>query len=64
MSNALLIYPKQPPTYWGNNYALDLQGIKAVFPPLAGRGRSGPLVSRWWKRQERRDCGFVVHQAA
>ena len=34
MSNALLIYPKQPPTYWGNNYALDLQGIKAVFPPL------------------------------
>ena len=34
MSNALLVYPKQPPTYWGNNYALDLQGIKAVFPPL------------------------------
>ena len=34
MSNALLVYPKQPPTYWGNNYALELQGIKAVFPPL------------------------------
>ena len=34
MPNALLIYPKQPPTYWGNDYALDLLGIKAVFPPL------------------------------
>ena len=31
---------------------------------LAGRGRSGPLGSRLWKRQERRDCGFLVHQAA
>ena len=34
MPNALLIYPKHPPTYWGNNYALDLLGIKAAFPPL------------------------------
>ena len=34
MANALLIYPKHPPTYWGNNYALDLLGIKAAFPPL------------------------------
>ena len=34
MPNALLLYPKQPPTYWGNNYALDLLGIKAAFPPL------------------------------
>ena len=34
MQNALLIYPKHPPTYWGNNYALDLLGIKAAFPPL------------------------------
>ncbi len=34
MANALLIYPKHPPTYWGNNYALELLGIKAVFPPL------------------------------
>ncbi|MYA42741.1 MAG: DUF4070 domain-containing protein [Gemmatimonadetes bacterium] len=34
MSNALLLYPKHPPTYWGNNYALDLLGIKAAFPPL------------------------------
>ena len=31
---------------------------------LAGRGRSGPLGNRLWKRQERRDCGFVVHQTA
>ncbi|MCY3809161.1 MAG: B12-binding domain-containing radical SAM protein [Gemmatimonadetes bacterium] len=34
MPNALLLYPKHPPTYWGNNYALELLGIKAVFPPL------------------------------
>ncbi|MYB07900.1 MAG: DUF4070 domain-containing protein [Gemmatimonadetes bacterium] len=34
MPNALLLYPKHPPTYWGNNYALDLLGIKAAFPPL------------------------------
>ena len=34
MPNALLIYPEHPPTYWGNNYALELLGIKAVFPPL------------------------------
>ena len=34
MTNALLLYPKQPPTYWGNNYALDILGIKAAFPPL------------------------------
>ena len=34
MPNALLLYPKHPPTYWGNNYALELLGIKAAFPPL------------------------------
>ena len=34
MPNALLLYPQHPPTYWGNNYALDLLGIKAAFPPL------------------------------
>ena len=34
MTNALLIYPKHPPTYWGNNFALDLLGIRAAFPPL------------------------------
>ena len=33
-ANALLIYPEHPPTYWGNNYALDIMGIKAAFPPL------------------------------
>ena len=34
MPNTLLIYPKHPPTYWGHNYALDLLGIRAAFPPL------------------------------
>ncbi len=34
MPNTLLIYPKHPPTYWGNNFALDLLGIRAAFPPL------------------------------
>ena len=34
MKNALLIYPRHPPTYWGNNFSLDLLGIRAVFPPL------------------------------
>ncbi len=34
MNNALLLYPRHPPTYWGNNFALDLLGIRAAFPPL------------------------------
>ncbi|MCY3777588.1 MAG: B12-binding domain-containing radical SAM protein [Candidatus Aminicenantes bacterium] len=34
MPNALLLYPKHPPTYWGNNYALDIMGIKSTHPPL------------------------------
>ena len=34
MKNALLLYPRHPPTYWGNNFALDLLGIRAAFPPL------------------------------
>ncbi len=34
MPNTLLIYPKHPPTYWGNNFALELLGIRAAFPPL------------------------------
>lgn len=34
MPNALLLYPRHPPTYWGHNYALDILGIKAAFPPL------------------------------
>ena len=34
MKNALLVYPRHPPTYWGNNFALDLLGIRAAFPPL------------------------------
>ena len=34
MPNALLVYPEQPPTFWGAEYALEISGIKAVFPPL------------------------------
>ena len=34
MPNALLVYPEYPPSYWGANYALDMLGIKAAFPPL------------------------------
>ena len=34
MPNTLLIYPKHPPTYWGNDYSLDILGIRAAFPPL------------------------------
>jgi len=34
MSNALLVYPEQPPTYWGANFALGIAGAKATFPPL------------------------------
>ncbi|MCY3595511.1 MAG: B12-binding domain-containing radical SAM protein [Bacteroidetes bacterium] len=34
MPNTLLIYPKHPPTYWGNEFSLDLLGIRAAFPPL------------------------------
>ena len=34
MPNALLVYPKQPPTYWGTNFALDIVGVKSTFPPL------------------------------
>jgi len=34
MPNALLVYPEHPPTYWGGNFALEIVGIKAAFPPL------------------------------
>ena len=34
MPNALLVYPEHPPTYWGANFALDIVGVKAAFPPL------------------------------
>ena len=34
MPNALLVYPEQPPTFWGADYALEMSGIKATFPPL------------------------------
>ena len=34
MPNALLVYPEYPPSYWGVNFALEIFGIKAAFPPL------------------------------
>ena len=34
MKNALLVYPEHPPTYWGANFALEIVGIRAAFPPL------------------------------
>lgn len=34
MPNALLVYPKHPPTYWGANFALEIVGVKSAFPPL------------------------------
>ena len=34
MPNALLVYPKHPPSYWGANFALDIVGIKSAFSPL------------------------------
>ena len=32
--NALLVYPKCPPTYWGFNFALEFSEAKSLFPPL------------------------------
>jgi len=34
MRNALLVYPDHPPSYWGINFALDMLGAKASYPPL------------------------------
>ena len=34
MPNALLVYPEHPPTYWGANFALEIVGVQAAFPPL------------------------------
>ena len=34
MSNALLVYPEFPPSYWGGKYALDFTGQKSSMPPL------------------------------
>ena len=34
MPNALLVYPRHPPTFWGHNYALEILGSGAVYPPL------------------------------
>ena len=34
MSNALLVYPKNPVTFWSFDEALKLVGKKSAFPPL------------------------------
>ena len=34
MPKALLVYPEQPPSYWGMHYALEIFGLKAALPPL------------------------------
>ncbi len=34
MPNALFIYPKFPPSYWGFKYALDFLGKMSSMPPL------------------------------
>ncbi len=34
MPNALFIYPKFPPSYWGFKYALDFLGKRSSMPPL------------------------------
>ena len=34
MPNALFVYPKFPPSYWGFKYALDFIGKKSSMPPL------------------------------
>ena len=34
MPNALFVYPKFPPSYWGFKYALDFLGKRSSMPPL------------------------------
>ncbi len=34
MANALLVYPKHPPTYWGADFVLGATGARSAFPPL------------------------------
>lgn len=34
MPNALLVYPEYPPSYWGANFAVEMLGRRAAFPPL------------------------------
>ncbi len=32
--NALLVYPRFPPSYWGFQYAIELMGKRSAMPPL------------------------------
>ena len=34
MPDALLVYPEYSPFYWGANFAVEMLGRKATFPPL------------------------------
>ena len=34
MRNALFVYPKFPPSYWGFKYVLEFTGKKSLMPPL------------------------------
>jgi radical SAM superfamily enzyme YgiQ (UPF0313 family) len=34
MTNALFVYPKFPPSYWGFKYALEFLGKRSSMPPL------------------------------
>ena len=34
MPNALFVYPKFPPSYWGFKYALEFLDKKSSMPPL------------------------------
>jgi radical SAM superfamily enzyme YgiQ (UPF0313 family) len=45
--NALLVWPKFPKSYWGQEYALPLIGKGAVLPPL-GLITAAALLPRHW----------------
>ncbi|MYA34742.1 MAG: DUF4070 domain-containing protein [Gemmatimonadales bacterium] len=47
MPNALLLSPRHPPTYWGHDYALEIVGIRAAFPPLGLLTVAGMFPSRY-----------------
>ncbi len=48
MTNALLVYPRFPVTYWGLQYGLHLIGKKANLPPL-GLVTLAALLPRHWR---------------
>jgi len=46
--NALLVYPKFPPTYWSYSYSLKFVGKKCLLPPL-GLITVAALLPRHWR---------------